>query len=197
MSESRRRAGRDTKAEIQAVALELFSTQGYEATSLREIADRLGITKAALYYHFTSKQDIVALGLAERAAEAVALRDWVDAQPDSSELLEKTIMRWVDSVSIDKLRGIRFVGANPTVMQTAASPSGKNIGIALGAVAQRLAGPSADPTRLLLVRMALLSINSAVAASAASAMTDEQVVAAARELARSIIERLNRLPSVE
>jgi len=42
------------------VALELFAEQGYDKTSLREIAERLGVTKAALYYHFKSKEDIVA-----------------------------------------------------------------------------------------------------------------------------------------
>lgn len=49
----------DTKAEIREVALELFRRQGYEKTSLREIAERLGITKAALYYHFRSKEDLL------------------------------------------------------------------------------------------------------------------------------------------
>ena len=54
-------AGRrgDTRARIQQVALKLFAEQGYERTSLREIAERLGVTKAALYYHFKSKEDIV------------------------------------------------------------------------------------------------------------------------------------------
>lgn len=42
------------------MASELFITQGYEATSLRQIADRLGFTKAALYYHFQSKDEILA-----------------------------------------------------------------------------------------------------------------------------------------
>jgi AcrR family transcriptional regulator len=37
----------------------LFAEQGYEKTSLREIAERLGVTKAALYYHFRTKEDIV------------------------------------------------------------------------------------------------------------------------------------------
>ena len=37
----------DTRERIIRVALELFSEQGYEQTSLREIADRLGVTKAA------------------------------------------------------------------------------------------------------------------------------------------------------
>jgi AcrR family transcriptional regulator len=49
----------DTRERILAVANELFTDQGYDGTSLREIADRLGITKAALYYHFPSKDDIL------------------------------------------------------------------------------------------------------------------------------------------
>ncbi|MCW2946577.1 MAG: putative transcriptional regulator, TetR family, partial [Actinoallomurus sp.] len=42
----------DTREKIQAVALELFAEHGYDKTSLREIAERLDVTKAALYYHF-------------------------------------------------------------------------------------------------------------------------------------------------
>ena len=52
-------AGGGTKARIQDAALDLFVKQGYEKTSLREIADRLGITKAALYYHYASKQELL------------------------------------------------------------------------------------------------------------------------------------------
>jgi AcrR family transcriptional regulator len=48
-----------TKERIQHVALELFVLHGYEKTSLREISDRLGITKAALYYHYASKQELL------------------------------------------------------------------------------------------------------------------------------------------
>ncbi|MEY9889759.1 AcrR family transcriptional regulator [Catenulispora sp. MAP12-49] len=48
-----------TRERIQQVALELFVLHGYEKTSLREIADRLGITKAALYYHYASKQELL------------------------------------------------------------------------------------------------------------------------------------------
>jgi AcrR family transcriptional regulator len=49
----------DTRERILDVALDLFSDQGYDGTSLREIADRLDVTKAALYYHFESKDDIL------------------------------------------------------------------------------------------------------------------------------------------
>jgi AcrR family transcriptional regulator len=48
-----------TRERILDVALELFAERGYDKTSLRDIAERLAITKAALYYHFESKQDIL------------------------------------------------------------------------------------------------------------------------------------------
>ena len=51
--------GASTRERILDIALELFSSQGYDKTSLREIADRLGFTKAAIYYHFASKADIL------------------------------------------------------------------------------------------------------------------------------------------
>ena len=48
-----------TRERILDVALDLFVTQGYDGTSLRQIAEQLGVTKAALYYHFESKEDIL------------------------------------------------------------------------------------------------------------------------------------------
>lgn len=49
----------NTRQRIQDVALDLFAEQGYDKTSLREIAERLDVTKAALYYHFKTKEDIL------------------------------------------------------------------------------------------------------------------------------------------
>ncbi|GAA1898572.1 TetR/AcrR family transcriptional regulator [Asanoa iriomotensis] len=48
-----------TRDRIREQALALFTDRGYAAASLREIADRVGITKASLYYHFPSKQDLL------------------------------------------------------------------------------------------------------------------------------------------
>ena len=49
----------DTRHRIQQVARELFSQKGVQRTSLQDIADHLGITKPALYYHFRSREDLV------------------------------------------------------------------------------------------------------------------------------------------
>src|ERR1700749_1374956 len=48
-----------TRERILDIALELFVERGYDKTSLRDIAERLGTTKAALYYHFARKEDIL------------------------------------------------------------------------------------------------------------------------------------------
>jgi AcrR family transcriptional regulator len=48
-----------TRERILDIALALFNEHGYDKTSLREIAERLGTTKAALYYHFERKEDIL------------------------------------------------------------------------------------------------------------------------------------------
>jgi AcrR family transcriptional regulator len=48
-----------TRHRIQEVARSLFARQGVQRTSLQDIADELGITKPALYYHFASREDLV------------------------------------------------------------------------------------------------------------------------------------------
>ena len=79
----------DTRERILAVAQELFIDQGYEATSLRQISDRLGFTKAALYYHFQSKEQIftalmepandILVGFIDRLVAAEGIEGWAEA----------------------------------------------------------------------------------------------------------------------
>ncbi len=49
-----------TKDRILQVALELFSARGYEGTSIRDIAEQMDMTKAAVFYHFPAKEDMLA-----------------------------------------------------------------------------------------------------------------------------------------
>ena len=71
----------NTKQEILEVSLELFSVQGFEATSISQIANAVGIRKASLYSHFESKQAIldtlVKEVLEQYAAHSIFARaDW-------------------------------------------------------------------------------------------------------------------------
>jgi AcrR family transcriptional regulator len=74
--------GPSTRERILDIALELFTERGYDKTSIRDIAERLGTTKAALYYHFKSKADIL-LELHLRLHDlGERLLDQLEALPD-------------------------------------------------------------------------------------------------------------------
>jgi AcrR family transcriptional regulator len=88
----------DTRSRVQKVALELFAEHGYEKTSLREIAERLGVTKAALYYHFKSKEDIVHSFTDDYFVELDALLDWAKDQPRSEQTRRELLDRYVGIV---------------------------------------------------------------------------------------------------
>jgi AcrR family transcriptional regulator len=90
---------RDTRARIQRVALELFAERGYDGTSLREIAERLGVTKAALYYHFKSKEDIVASLVEDYFGKLDELIAWAGTQPRSPKTRATVLSRYVRIVA--------------------------------------------------------------------------------------------------
>lgn len=68
-----REHGEETRARIVETALQLIADHGFSATSTREISERLGFTKAALYYHFRTKEDLLAAIVAPAMEDLAAL----------------------------------------------------------------------------------------------------------------------------
>lgn len=96
----------NTKKEILEAALELFSVQGFEATSISQIASAVGIRKASLYSHFENKQSIldtlVKEVLEQYAAHSIfAKTDWekdadnLPLTPDDSVQMIKGQIRYI------------------------------------------------------------------------------------------------------
>jgi AcrR family transcriptional regulator len=112
-----------TRERIQSIALELFAEQGYEKTSLREIAERLGVTKAALYYHFRSKEDIVRSFVEDYRAELEQVIAWGASQPRTPETRAEILRRYAGIVG-EQLAVIRFMEQNQAAMHTLMSDSG-------------------------------------------------------------------------
>ena len=98
----------DTRRRIQQVALDLFAEQGYDKTSLREIADRLGVTKAALYYHFKTKEEILASALEDYMADVRELIGWAEEQPHTGESRRELIRRYAQIID-RRLTSMRFI----------------------------------------------------------------------------------------
>ncbi len=90
---------RDTRSRLRELALRLFAEQGYEKTSLREIAERLGVTKAARYYYFKSKEDIVRSLVEDYVGELDQLIAWASAQPRTRATRTEIIRRYLRIVA--------------------------------------------------------------------------------------------------
>src|SRR5215475_12390494 len=91
--------GRDTRARLRELSLQLFAEQGYEKTSLREIAEHLGVTKAALYYYFKSKEDIVRSLVEDYVADLDELIAWGKAQPRTAATRAEIVRRYLGVVA--------------------------------------------------------------------------------------------------
>lgn len=189
-----RRKGSETRADIRDAALALFTEHGYEATTMREIAEQLDITKAALYYHFESKEAII-ISLFEEPLRALdSLLDWADSQPRTPELSADLLGRWLTLSADGGLRNMRFSAANPTALR-AAFPGGH------GGTLERLEravliilGPDAPLQDRLLVRTALLSVHSTVLASRNTEAEDADILTAALHTASLLTRDLFPAP---
>ncbi|MFG2883819.1 TetR/AcrR family transcriptional regulator [Streptomyces sp. NPDC048297] len=89
----------NTRQRIQDVALELFAEQGYEKTSLREIAERLDVTKAALYYHFKTKEEIIVSLFEDLTQPIEELIEWGRSRPHTLENKHEIIRRYSEALA--------------------------------------------------------------------------------------------------
>jgi AcrR family transcriptional regulator len=151
---------RDTRARIQRVALELFAERGYDGTSLREIAERLDVTKAALYYHFKSKEDIVGSLVEDYFGQIDELITWADAQPRTAKTRAAVLSRYVRIVA-DGSAVFRMLHHNQAAVNTlaAAKQRGDLFRERMAGLVDALAGPGAEGREQLRAAMVLGAIS--------------------------------------
>ncbi|TPQ20811.1 TetR/AcrR family transcriptional regulator [Streptomyces sporangiiformans] len=116
MGGSRQQRRGDTRQRIQDVALELFAEQGYEKTSLREIAERLEVTKAALYYHFKTKEEILASLQEDLSRPMDELIEWGKGQPRTLETKQEILNRYSEAL-IGATPFFRFMHENQATVR--------------------------------------------------------------------------------
>jgi AcrR family transcriptional regulator len=179
-----------TRERIPVVALQLFAEKGYEATSMREIAEHLGITKPALYYHFDSKEAIVRELLRELLGQVAELVSWVQGRKVTARLRREVLLRWSDIMQAHGLALFRFMMANRRVIHDLHhhNDNGQQDMMSLVEQLHRLlAPPKATVEAQLRVRMALMSINMAGMAGVDIDAPDEEILTAARKVALDLL----------
>jgi AcrR family transcriptional regulator len=95
-----------TRQKIIAAAVDLFRGVGYDATSLGDIIDRVGVTKGALYYHFDSKESLARAIIADGAtAVTEAFAAIVSSPAPAFENMIHGVFVVADLVRSDPLAG--------------------------------------------------------------------------------------------
>ena len=175
-----------TRQRIQQVAVELFSEHGYEATSLREIAERLGVTKAALYYHFKTKDEIIESLFADQAERLEGLIAWADGQPRTLETREEFVRRYWDLLEQGEYHKVmRFFERNQSSMQQ--HKAGAQMRERMMRIVALMTEPGAPLATQLRRSMAIFAMHAAWFTVRDPDVTDEERRAAALEVADELL----------
>src|SRR4051812_34073594 len=150
----------DTRTRILQIAADLFRKHGYAGTSMRDISEQLGTSKAALYYHFQRKEDILDALVAPVLAslDAVIAEAEAAPKPDPATLLRAVVMATV--------RGSAGLGPLdlPEIVQD--RDDGRTVSSRMDRIARLLAGPDGDELSVLRGHAALGAMRGGMLAAA-------------------------------
>jgi AcrR family transcriptional regulator len=178
----------DTRARIRTVAMELFTEQGYDKTSMREIAERLGVTKAALYYHFQTKQDIVDdlfVSLPEGIAEIV---EWARQQPPGAETRDEILSRYGTLLHEVGRDMARFFYTNQATFGK--QESAFNMREGMRVLSHEMTAPEHDARDVFHARQALLTVGWSSAMMGDLDLTDDECFEASLKLGRELLKQI-------
>jgi AcrR family transcriptional regulator len=102
--------------------LELFARHGVSGTSLQMIADEIGVTKAAVYHQFRTKDDIVQAVIAPALDRFFHIIETAERQQGRSERAEATLAGLVDLV-VDNRHLTAIMQSDPTILHFLRSSS--------------------------------------------------------------------------
>jgi AcrR family transcriptional regulator len=175
----------DTRDRILSVALRLFASQGYATTSLREIADELGVTKAALYFHYKTKEDIV-VGILRGHLDGLNALVGDDA-PDTSTLAgrEELLRRFAAYQAGWGTNLTRLIRENITEISNL--PIGGELRSTHLRLLETLAGPNPTILDKTRARTALAAIQTVTVSAGHEEASEEELRAAALTVALEVL----------
>lgn len=101
-----------TRQQIIEAADQLFYSEGLAAVSMDRIADRAGVTKKTLYYHFRSKDDLMGAYLDARHGRVMErYQGWAGASGSATDRVERMFRRLAESTRERAWRGCGFLRA--------------------------------------------------------------------------------------
>ncbi|MGV9666747.1 TetR/AcrR family transcriptional regulator [Nocardia niigatensis] len=154
-------AGRSTKDAIRDAALQLFSTKGFDHSSLREVADAVGITKASLYYHYASKVDLLVAIIEPMFEEVRDQVEGLDDIPHTPENVAEVIRRRLHSTLANRQVGVLCMRDTVAIVNALGNRYPDMIELH-HRMCRWMAGPDADDDTLLRAAAAMQVLSTAM-----------------------------------
>ena len=113
--------GNPTRDRIIAAATRLFYSEGIRATSVDAVAEKAGITKKTLYYHFQTKDELIAAYLASRDQPTLAYyeRWFAETEGSTADKVRGLFLSFARSADTPNWRGCGFLR---TIAELASTP---------------------------------------------------------------------------
>jgi AcrR family transcriptional regulator len=164
-----------TRALILQTAQRLFEERGYDATSLREIAEAVGMTKAAVYYHYPAKEHLL-VELTRPMLDAMSdmvtrLRD-AGAGGDPRAALESYLDLFVEHLPV-----VHLLSRDPATQNH--PDVGQRIRTLAEAVQRLITGAEASDERIVRTACAMGVIHAVVTMTQEQASSSREVILAA------------------
>ncbi|TMM20324.1 MAG: TetR/AcrR family transcriptional regulator [Actinobacteria bacterium] len=102
------------KARIIRAALDLFARHGVGGTSLQMIADEIGVTKAAVYHQYKTKDEIVLAAAEDELARLQAIIDAAETEPSRKRAPDMLVTGIVD-LAVDRRRTVSTILSDPVI----------------------------------------------------------------------------------
>jgi AcrR family transcriptional regulator len=179
---------RAAQTRIIDAALDLFAEHGVGGTSLQMIAERIGVTKAAVYHQFPTKDEIVIAAAGAELDRVVTVVEAAEAEPDPVRAREVAVAGMVD-LAVERRRMESSLLGDPVIVRYFGHH--EPFRQVMDRLYRLLAGEGADPEARVPAAMLTAAIGGAVMHPLAADLDDETL---RTELVRLATRFLDPLP---
>ena len=170
---------------IIAAALDLFAEHGVGGTSLQMLADTVGVSKAAVYHQFKTKDEIVLAAAEAELARVTSAIEAAEAEPDRAHARELLVDRIVD-LAVERRRMESTLLGDPVIIRVFARH--KPFRLVMDRLYRLLAGDDAGSDARVSAAMLSAAIGGAVMHPLVMDLDDETLRAQLRHLARRFLD---------
>jgi AcrR family transcriptional regulator len=189
--ENRSPAPSAARARVITAALDLFAQHGVGGTSLQMIADAIGVTKAAVYHQFKTKDEIVLAAAESELAQLEVMLDAAEAQPSGARAREVLIAGMVD-LAVERRRTASTILEDPVIVRYFARH--EQFRHVMHRLSRLLEGDDSDPEARVPTAMLMAAISGAVMHPLVADLDDATLRSQLLHLARRLVDLPERHP---